>query len=155
MRVVRPELRIVSPEAWAAVQARLVSSRAQRRSSGGRRRRDIDAAYLLSGFARCAVCGGSVAPVDRRAYGCIRFHKLGATQCGNALRKPIAALDAAVVRRMRELLTPASVRQIIDALEQEFSSSTRARDLTRYRRELATVETKIQNLTNAIAEGGS
>jgi hypothetical protein len=158
VRVDRPELRIVSVEAWAAAHARLSSTRAHVHGSGPRggrrRRRDSDSRYLLSGFARCAVCGGSVSVLDRRLYGCIAFHKRGATVCGNNLKKPITGLDAAVVQRMQELLTPASVMAIIDGLLRRYASPTRARDLARSRQALAVVDRKIANLTRAIAEGG-
>ena len=160
LRMHRPELGIVSPDVWTATQARLRSLRTHvvqigvQNTRAVRRRRDIESKYVLSGFARCAVCGGSVGVLNRTVYGCIANHKRGTTVCGNALKKPIETLDEAVVRRMRELLKPATVMGIIDDLFDEFSTPTRARDLTRHRRELASVDRKIQNLTHAITEGG-
>ena len=159
VRFDRPELRIVSVEAWTAAHTRLASSRAHVTATGGgrpgRRRRNIESAYLLSGFVRCAMCGGSVGVLDRRQYGCITFHKRGATVCGNAVKKPIAALDAAILKQLRtDVLRPTAIMAIIDGLLRRFASPTQARDLTRNRQALAAVDRKIANLTRAIAEGG-
>ena len=60
-------------------------------------RRDRESSYLLSGFTRCAVCGGSVGVLDRRQYGCLSYHKRGTTVCANAIKMPIATLDAVVL----------------------------------------------------------
>jgi site-specific DNA recombinase len=62
LRLDCPDLRIVSPEVWHAAQTRLEAIRTHLAevSDGrhGRRRRDVDSAYLLSGFTRCAECAG-------------------------------------------------------------------------------------------------
>ena len=63
LRLDRPELRIVSDDAWDAAHARLRGIRARLETAQGSRpgiRRDIDSKYLLSGFARCATCGGTL-----------------------------------------------------------------------------------------------
>jgi site-specific DNA recombinase len=59
-----PELRIIDEPLWTAVQARLEEKQATYvRSAGGRLwgrpERSLDSPYLLTGFARCALCGGS------------------------------------------------------------------------------------------------
>ncbi len=161
LRVQRPELCIIPKDTWTTTHARLRSLRThvaqvgvQNTKAVRRHRRDIESKYVLSGFARCAECGGSVGVLDRLRYGCIAFHKRGAAVCDNNLTKPIAELDAAVVRRMRELLAPAVVTALVNELVQEFATPTHARDLTRYRRELATVDRKIHHLTDAVAAGG-
>jgi site-specific DNA recombinase len=76
-----PSLRIVDDSLWAAVQDRLDGVRS-RLGTQGRRRRDTDSRYLLAGFARCAICGGSFCAMTRnhgaeRAsfYGCTANHK--------------------------------------------------------------------------------
>ena len=60
-----PQLRIVSDAEWNAVQERhhAVRDRLQAADRGLRFRaqlRDRDSKYLLSGFARCSVCGGAL-----------------------------------------------------------------------------------------------
>src|SRR5262245_32350970 len=71
-----PQLRIVTDELWAAAHERLTGIAARLVTARGERpivRRDIDSQYLLSGFARCAACGGTLSVVSRshgrqRAY---------------------------------------------------------------------------------------
>jgi Recombinase zinc beta ribbon domain len=61
------------PEAWSGVR---------RRPPRGRPERSLDSPYLLTGFARCAICGGSLF-VRRRTsrghgrtyYGCMYRHQ--------------------------------------------------------------------------------
>jgi site-specific DNA recombinase len=158
LRVDRPELRIVSTDAWTAAHSRLEGIRTHLAlASGGRmgrRRRDIDSAYLLSGFARCAQCGGSIGVLDRRQYGCIAYHKRGTTVCTNAVKLPIAKLDAAVLATLRDVLHPKAVLAIIDGLLQRFAPPSLARDLQRGRREVETLDREITNLATAIAQGG-
>jgi site-specific DNA recombinase len=159
LRVECPDLRIVPPDLWASAQMRLDSIRTHLArvsgGRGGRRRRDIDSKYLLSGFARCAVCGGSVGVLDRRQYGCIAYHKRGTTVCGNAVKLPIATLDEAVLEKLRgDVLRPAAVMAIIDGVLQRVAPLRLARDLTRHRQELATLAREIAHLTGAIAQGG-
>ena len=88
-----PDLRIVSEEAWQAAHGRLSRIRERlAKVSGGRlgaRARDIDSPYLLSGHARCAVCGGALGVTSRQHggqraffYACTAYHKRGTTVCG-------------------------------------------------------------------------
>jgi hypothetical protein len=109
--------------AWAAVRQRIDGirtglDRASGHVSTGRtgrpRRRDIESPYLLSGFARCADCGGSLGVLDRRQYGCIAHHKRGTTVCGNGVRLPLAMLDDAVLRELRDKLKPKAIMPLID-----------------------------------------
>ena len=64
------------------------------------RRRDIDSG-LLSGFARCEVCGGALRVMNHAMYGCMANHKRGARVCSNALRKPMARVNDAVCNRAK------------------------------------------------------
>jgi site-specific DNA recombinase len=162
VRFDRPELRIVSADVSAAVRQRIDGIRtgldraSGRASTGrtGRRRRDIESQYLLSGFARCADCGSSVGVLDRRQYGCIAHHKRGTTVCGNGVRLPLATLDEAVLRELRKMLKPKTIMAAIDGALRELAPARRARDLTTCRRELHTLDREIANLTTAIVQGG-
>src|ERR1700688_1128764 len=95
-----PELRIVSEALWESAHSRLTAIRTHleqitgRRVDGksGPRRRGNESPYLLSGFARCAICGGGLGVTSRshgreRAffYACTAYHKRGTTVCGNSL----------------------------------------------------------------------
>ncbi len=161
-----PALRIVTETAWQAAHARLSGIRAHLlKVSGGRsgaRARDIDSRYLLSGFARCAVCGGSLGVVSRshggaRAYfyGCIAYHKRGTGVCGNALQRPIACVDEAVLGTLAgDVLRPAVVMAIVDGVFKGLAPAAQARDRKRDGAELQALDREIGRLTGAIATGG-
>jgi hypothetical protein len=75
--------------------------------TGGRhgvRSRDIESKYLLPGFARCAVCGGTLCVMTRSHgthrkpfYGCLAHYKRGAAVCDNRLVLPMDRIDDAVL----------------------------------------------------------
>jgi DNA invertase Pin-like site-specific DNA recombinase len=105
----RPDLRIVSEELWSAVQARIAKN--QRQNSGKRAPGGRPPKYLLSGFARCATCGGSMKVLGGRdgkkpikVYGCANHHDAGGAVCANTLRKPVDLVDATVVDWLQETI---------------------------------------------------
>jgi site-specific DNA recombinase len=84
LRYEAPELRIVPESVWKQVQDRLRNSKeAYLRGSDGRligrpSGEDLRSEYLLSGLAKCAICGGSLVALVRkkgknihRTYGCV------------------------------------------------------------------------------------
>jgi NAD(P)-dependent dehydrogenase (short-subunit alcohol dehydrogenase family) len=75
----------VTRAAWDKAHARLRGLQPTMKGRRGRSR-DIDSKYFLSGFARCASCGGSLATLSRSHggqrvffYGCLAHAKRGAT----------------------------------------------------------------------------
>ena len=109
LEVEAPHLRVVSESLWRAVQARREERRARYLAATGgkcfgRPRRDVDSKYLLSGFARCASCGGGMCVRSRShgghrvyLYGCTTFWKRGRTVCANSLEIRMGDADAAVL----------------------------------------------------------
>ncbi len=100
-----PALRIVEPELWAAVQARLEANRAPQQEERGprfwERRR---AQYLLSGKVVCGVCGRTYKAIGRDYLACTAA-KVGA--CTNRARVPRGPLEAEVCEALgRELMDP-------------------------------------------------
>jgi site-specific DNA recombinase len=100
-----PELRIIDDATWTTVQARKAKTRSHYlRADKGRLASQpesgIISRYLLTGFLRCAVCGGSMTVVGERSkprYYCLsRSHK-GADACSNAGGIPMVSLDEAVI----------------------------------------------------------
>jgi len=162
LRFDRPELRIVSPDAWHAARQRLDGIREQLHvASGGKlggHRRDIDSRYLFSGFMRCTRCGGTIAVMNRShghrpVYGCLAHHKRGTTVCDNALVKPLADVDDAVLTTLRVTLRPKAVDEVIDRAWQALAPPTLAADRARCQRDVDTVDRAIANLTTAIEMG--
>ena len=168
MRFDRPDLRIVSDEVWHTAHARLGGIRSQLATArGGQpagRRRDIDSKYLLSGFARCARCGGTLSVVSQERgkrgrvffYGCLAHYKRGATVCDNALVLPIDRVDNAVVSRLsRDVLHPAVVKGILDGVFEALQPATATKNVGALQKELRALDTKIANLTTAIEDGAA
>ena len=168
MRFDRPDLRIVSDEAWHAARARLGGIRKQLATArGGRptgRRRDIDSKYLLSGFARCARCGGTLAVVSQTRgkrgrvffYGCLAHAKRGASVCDNALVLPIDRVDDAVLAKLgRDVLHPAVVKALLDGVFEALQPAKVTKNVGALQKELRALDTKIANLTTAIEDGAA
>ena len=167
LSIAAPDLRIVPEELWQSAHTRLqgISEHLMKASGGriGARRHDIESRFLLSGFARCAVCGGAFFPISRshgqeRAffYGCSAYHKRGTSVCGNGLVKRIEHIDEAVLGTLGgEVLRPAVVMAILDGVFEAMSPMTRADDVEVLRAELSGIDREIARLTNGIAEGGA
>src|SRR5206468_1562139 len=98
----------------------------------------IDSKYLLTGFAQCAICGGSLMARSRdygstRKFGylCGYHHQRGRTVCVNGLEAPMEATDHAVLASIeRDLLPPEIVERAIefaiDELRPDSDDSRRA-----------------------------
>lgn len=98
LRVPVPALQIASPELWQAADCARPRREAQY-AVGGRSHRA--SSYLLSGFARCAQCGGGFASHSRSHgkqrvlfYACTSHWKRGPVVCRNGLVGRMDAIDA-------------------------------------------------------------
>src|SRR5262249_59076705 len=60
-----PALQIVSDNLWRTVHERLNGVRRRITVRPGGHARDVESHHLLPGFARCAVCGGTLARMAR------------------------------------------------------------------------------------------
>ena len=124
LRVSASNLRVVSDELWDAA-TRAFQTRQTRWSGGGGDRAYTTARYLLSGFARCACCGGSMSPQARSHgtganrfrvafYGCNAHRSRGPAVCGNQLVARSTTLEAEVLATMRDdIFRPAVIERAI------------------------------------------
>jgi hypothetical protein len=166
-----PDLRIIPDELWTRVKERLQRSGAiYARTSGGRllsrpRHRD-ESAYLLTGFARCAICGGTIG-TDLRAhgnagsrshiphYGCLDHKRRGTAVCTNAVGLNQSLLDQAILAAICALLD----EQVLGvAVDRAFSKLTAGVEnhrtqMTGIDRELAGIQVRIERLLDALADG--
>ncbi|MDQ3420060.1 MAG: recombinase family protein, partial [Acidobacteriota bacterium] len=165
LRLDRPDLRIVTEEAWQAAHARLRGIRAKLATAQGDRpavRRDIESKYLLSGFARCATCGGTLSALSRRDgkqrayfYGCLAHAKRGKTVCDNALVLPIERMDDAVLTAIAgEVLRPAVVHAVIEAVFEAMKPASVTTSVEALRSDLRAVDRKLGHLADGIATAG-
>jgi len=161
LQVSAPELQIVSGDLWDAAQARFAER--QRKYGGGMgRRRDIESAYLLSGFARCGQCGGGLAAHSRNHgghrvffYGCTSFWKRGASVCSNNMVARMDALDAEVLATFRDdVCRPAVIEEAIRLALEELSPARQNSDREQRETELAAVRQECDRLAEAIGRGG-
>ncbi|MDP2319548.1 MAG: recombinase family protein [Acidobacteriota bacterium] len=159
-----PELRIVSEELWNATQARLARHAPQGAPTVSTR--DRDSKYLLSGFARCGVCGGTLSAASRSHgstqgrrrvffYSCLAHHKRGAEVCTNSLYGNMEALDRAVLGTLAsDVLRPDIVNAVIAGVLDAMRPKGHDEHAAAVSAELATIDREIGRLTEAIATGG-
>jgi site-specific DNA recombinase len=152
-----PELRIVDDELWAAVQQRWI----KRETLTGSRRRGGRVRYFLTGFGRCAKCGGpmragnaKVSDENVRVYACAWHRDRGPAVCDNGLRRPVATVDEAVINCIKENVLPEEV--IAEALrEMRRRLAERAKsvdnELPQLEREASRLRVEIDRLVDALA----
>jgi site-specific DNA recombinase len=157
LRVPAPQLRIVSDELWTAAH-RERRRRESQYAAGDRGHRA--SRYLLSGLARCAVCGGGFASHSRAHgkhhvlfYGCTTHWKRGA--CTNGLVGRMEAIDAEVLATLQDdILRPSVIEQAIAIALEELSPQRQDRAHRALDRELADVRAECDRLAEAIGRGG-
>ena len=169
IRVPAPELRMVSDDLWTEAHRRLQQTRDSylRQTNGrlwGKPTTGLDGKYLLTGLARCGMCGGALEVQTRshgakRAYyyGCRTHWRASRAICRNALQIPMDVADAAVLEAVEdELLDDDVIAEIIDGVIAELSASPDAiaKAHVRLQGELRTLDKEIGRLSTAIAKGG-
>ncbi len=145
-----PELQIVSDELWEKAQARAVTAFV---TAGAESRGNVGK-YLLSGFVKCAVCGGNYTKANR-SYRCGTRRNRGEMACSNARGISVAKLDRAVIAAIREhLYTPENVGAIIRYVRDELAALARQKAKpTDQMKALREVEREIQHIKRAVKLG--
>ena len=164
-----PELRIVSEALWAAAHDRLdLTRQTYLRTQGwrlwGRPPSRLARRYLLTGIARCGICGGGLEVRSRKQgrrraffYSCSSFYRRGPQVCPNRYEIPMDTADAAVIETLLdELLTPERLAGVMERLLARAKAVQASPDAARaaVERQLADVESALSRLTAAVAAGG-
>jgi site-specific DNA recombinase len=161
----RPDLRIVSQEAWDRVRARQTEVREAFGLKPGRtlvhgKNAAMHSRHLFSGFLRCGVCGGAVTTVTgghgSSRYGCPTSWRHGVTACSNRLTIRAKIADAALVAGLREeLLRPETLRTVTESLAAALNAVIDQRPKRREAIEQAVTvaRRKLRNLVDAIEAG--
>jgi site-specific DNA recombinase len=176
LRLEAPELRIVSDDFWSAVQARLTKAAElfPRRRDGGQlfgrpSYGDADSPYLLTGFAACSICEGSVGGLTRlhgtgpasgrkrvQFYSCTRRRNRGPHVCTNDVVLPAGAVDQILLDALRDVLddrvTEAAVDKALERLRTGQEGHLDRR--TQIERELSLIESRLGRLMEALVSGG-
>ena len=169
LRVPAPALRIVDEALWDAAHARLAAPRqTYLRTQGGRLwgrpPSGLASRYLLTGIARCGICGGGLEVRSRshgrqRAffYSCSSFYRRGPEVCPNRYEIPMRTADAAVIEALlTDLLTPDRLATVVKRLLARATAARDTPDTTAgaVERQLGEVEAALGRLTAAVASGG-
>jgi hypothetical protein len=150
----KPELRIIDDELWASVQARLkTKTRFGRPGPTG-----SPPKYLLSGFGVCGTCGGRLQVINGRSsydpvkvYICANFREK--KTCTNSLRRPVEAVDAAVLGFIeREILTEEVVATVLKEVRRRLTqrASQNEPQLAELEAQARKLKTEVTRLGEAI-----
>ncbi len=156
------ELRIISDDIWRAAEDRLIRERAilvprtveDTASSSYAFWKQRRPKHLLSGKVICGCCGRKFLTSGKDYMRCLAAANGG---CNNRASVRGPKLEACVLQAMsKNLMAPEDVAEFIQAFAEEWQTIAReiADTAQVRRRELTTVARKIDNLVDAIADGG-
>lgn len=145
---------IVSPELWDAVQ-KLGELRGRSRYAPQHRR--VHSPYLLSGLARCQECGAPLSAYEifeRKYYSCSRAKRRG--DCSARYIQARRLEEGIIARLLEDVLSLDNLLRVQAAWMEESRRWVDDIETQRHERTrgLRSVQTKISNLTAAIAESG-
>jgi DNA invertase Pin-like site-specific DNA recombinase len=143
-----PELRIISDELWAKVQA----VRGQKvtfgiQKTGGMERTAASRRYLLSGLMKCGQCDGNinVATSNPTRYGCTNHRNRGKEACSNRTTIRQDELEQAFVAALADKLRAEDLREeLIQALHAHLVDQKRIQDNA----DMAALEQKEEMVAN-------
>ncbi len=156
VRVEIPELQLVSRETWERVQAKSPTR-------GKQVHRGAEPRYLLTGFSRCAECGGPIfAERQKRSYAnvpsylCGYHRDRGTPICPNALRRPVIDVDRALLAWFRaEVLTENVLDAVLVRVRErvEAAANPITGELARLETATARLRAELARLVHAIGLG--
>lgn len=159
IKIPAPQLRIVSDELWFAAQAQMrrVEPSERRTSRGGGR----PPRHLLSGFARCGECGGPITVTNGKSsyenvkvYACSYSRDRGKTVCSNTLRRPVDAVNHAVLDWIQvNLLSEELIVEVLKEVKTRLLERTKmtSSGVTELERDAAKLRVEIDRLVGALA----
>ena len=145
-----PELRIVDDAVWDAAQAMLAQGQGQRPEFARRPK------HMLSGIARCGLCGGAWSIIGPNRWGCSRHREGGAGACENNRTISTAKMEGRVLSGLSQhMLAPELVE--IYVREYHLDYARRANELQRESERLKKrhreAVNKVERLVLAVADG--
>ena len=145
-----PGLRIVPQDLWDRVHVRLALNDVPRANG----RRNVGN-FLLSGFVRCAECGGSYVK-SNHSYRCTNHRNRGDLACTNRLGVTAARLERLVIQAIRErLYTPVNLRALITHVRDDLLARARhdCTEATAREKRLRAVEKEMESIKAAVRLG--
>ena len=157
-----PHLRIIDKQTWDKVQKRLADDAAAqaervRKRKNPKTRPGAMPRYLLTGIAKCSVCGSNYSKTSGEYYYCATRKASGETACTNGKGVHRKVLEEKILRAIKTKLFPQRIFKDVEAkirraLDQRLKE--RNRDPAKRRRELKATQEALENVTAAIAEAG-
>ena len=156
-----PRLRIVPPQLWDAVRARLsershvVGERVKRGLSRAAAKHTgrTPSRYLLSGLLRCSECGAVYTIAGAMHYACATYVNGGAGGCSNSARLHREKAEEGILDGVRrQFLDPA----VLDEAKRRARALIRARTAKPSQTQaprMKELRAQIENLTDAVAQG--
>jgi site-specific DNA recombinase len=163
----RPELRIIEPAPWEAVQARFAAIDRGFGAGPGRPPRNgatpVYSPYLLSGLLSCKPCGARMTAQpsqrrkgDRYAYYTCSFAKSkGPAICDHRSLYRQDRLEAALIAKFREATTPDMVTVLVRTANAHVAELLRGRDAhaQSVKAELLRLDSEAGNLVRFLKQG--
>ena len=153
-----PELRIVSDDLWARVEARRPNRvRLQGRNLAIGRLPELRFETSFSGFLKCGVCGGAVVIVSSGTaagprYGC--FGALRHHQCPNRIETSLKRMETLLLARLQhELNQPHLADFIIEQMQHRASNHPKLLTLAVACGGAGTRAQKLRHLVSALEDG--
>jgi hypothetical protein len=125
----------------------------------------VSSPYIFSGLLKCSLCGASITIVSGRSrkrqdvrYGCSLHYNRGRGACSNTLLIAIRTLEEQLLEGLKaKVLRPEVLKYTLDRFEVELGRALAQRSSAQgnWRSLEASIETKIANLTRALADGYS
>ena len=151
----QPELRIIPQSLWDRVQARRKAV-ALGQTQNGHVRTGRGPKFLLSGLLVCDECESNFVVADYYRYACGGHINRGESVCKNGIRVPRKLVEERCLAALRtELLSPKNIEAAIKKTTRLLAEHNRNRQpvYEQAQRELAKVESEIQNIMAAIKAG--
>lgn len=145
-----PELRIVDDKLWQAVQAMLGKVQARRPTDARRPK------HMLSGIARCGVCGGSWTIRGPSRWGCSRHAEGGPAACANNRTISTSRMEERVLAGLQhQMLDPEAVALYLREYHLAHARGLKetAKQTAQLRRRLDEADAKVKRLIAAVADG--
>jgi site-specific DNA recombinase len=151
-----PELRIIPQDLWDRVKARQVTMARDTRPDVNDERpfwARQRPRYLVSGFAKCGVCGGSYVKISQNLFGCAAARNKGT--CTNRLNIRIQVLEDAVLAGLKSrLMAPDLFKEFCQEYHREVNRLRGAENATvdLQKVELARLERRTRKLVELITD---
>ena len=151
-----PELRIIDDDLWEAVQVVLGNVQARKPERARRPK------HMLSGLARCGVCGGAwtVRGTNKWGvsnWGCSRHREGGASACANNRIVSARVMEARVLTGLqRHMLDPELVEIYVREYHLDYARRSKelGRESDRLKQKHRDAVAQVERLVMAVANGG-